>query len=116
MNTTIRALSRPVLGLLLASGIAAGALASSAKPAEAGVFVSVGVGGGYAPGYHWHRWHDGYGWHREWVRIGYAAPAYVYGPPVEPVYFYHGPRYHVRPYGWDRYHGWYGHRDHWDRR
>jgi hypothetical protein len=89
--------------MLLASGVATAAIAASAQPAQAGVVVSVGVGGGYAPGYHWYRWQDGYGWHRRWVPLGWVAP----------VAFRPGPFYPGRPVGYARpvywAHGWYGH-------
>ena len=51
----VQALPKLALGMLLASGVATAAIAASAQPAQAGVVVSVGVGGGYAPGYHWYR-------------------------------------------------------------
>jgi hypothetical protein len=120
MKTRLKAVSKALLGLFLASGIA-GAVAVSAQPAQAGVVVSVGVGGGYAAPYHWYRWHDQAGWHREWVRIGwvppaaYVGPAYAYGPgyadgptygygPSYPAYY--GPGYVRRDWDGDRHRDW----------
>jgi len=112
-------LPRAALGLLLAVGVATAAVAATAQPAQAGVVVSVGFGGGYAPGYRWYRWHDGYGWHRRWVPLGWAPPvaffpAPRYGYPVPVVYgrSYFAPRYagwyrYGRPYFAPRYAGWY---------
>jgi opacity protein-like surface antigen len=68
-------LPKLALGMLLASGITA-VVAADTQPAQAGVQVSVGIRGGYAPNYHWYRWHDGFGWHREWVPVGWIPPAY----------------------------------------
>ena len=132
MKTLLKALPKAALGLLVATGIA-GTVAASAQPAQAGVIVAVGFGGGYVapPPYHWHRWHDRDGWHRAWVRVGWAppvayvgpvyayAPSYAYGPgSYGPGYSgarYYGPRYapaYVGRHDWDRA----GYRDRdWDR-
>ena len=95
MKRLLLALPKISLGLLLATGVTA-AVAASALPAQAGVQVSVGIGGGYAPNYHWYNWRDNDGWHRRWVPIGWAppvsyeAPAYVYGPGyAQPEYRRH---------------------------
>jgi hypothetical protein len=121
-NSLIRSFGKAVAGVALLAGITTGVVASTAAPAQAGVVVSVGFGGGYAPApaYHWYRWHDGYGWHRQWVRAGWAPPvAYApapvfYGRPVygRPVYghAFAGPRYVDVHREW---HGdWHGDRDH----
>jgi hypothetical protein len=106
MNAFIRrSLPKWVFGLLLASGFAAGTLAASAQPAQAGVVVSIGfgnVGYGYAPApaYHWHRWHDGYGWHRRYVPVGWAPPPAFY-PPAYAVPVVYG-RPYPRPYAYAR--------------
>jgi hypothetical protein len=102
IHSRLRSLSQVALGVLLASGITAGAVAGSAQPAQAGVVVSVGFGGGYAPApaYHWYRWHDGYGWHRNWVPSGWAPPV-AYGPG--PAYYGYPVRVgYGRPYGYAR--------------
>ncbi len=117
------------LGLVFAAGLTTAAVMSEVAPAQAGVVVSVGIGGGYAPAYHWHRWHDGYGWHRRWVAVGWAPPAYyppapVYGFPAR-SYSYGAPVVYARPYAWGYrpypygygYHYAYGYHDarpgHW---
>jgi hypothetical protein len=111
MNSFARFLPKLALGVLLASGIT-GAVAASAQPAQAGVAVSIGIGGGYAPNYHWYRWHDGYGWHRRWVPLTWAPPvAYA---PVRPAYY--GPAYYRPGYvraGWGRSGYWVGGRYFW---
>ncbi len=119
-HSFFRLLPKVALGSLLALGITTGFAASNAQPAQAGVIVSVGFGGGYAPGYRWHRWHDGYGWHRAWVPLDWAPPvaiwpAAAYSRPVPVVYDrperfadygrpYFGRAYYGRPYdGRDSY-------------
>jgi hypothetical protein len=109
-----RLLPKVALGSLLALGLTTGFAASNPQPAQAGVVLSVGFGGGYAPGYHWHRWHDGYGWHRAWVPFGWAppvvlrpVPAYyrpvpvAYDRPERVTYYgrpYYGREYYGHPY------------------
>src|SRR5664279_6611975 len=95
MKRLLLALPKLSLGLLLATGVTA-ALAASAQPAQADVQVSVGIGGAYAPNYHWYNWRDNEGWHRRWVPVGWAppvsyeAPAYAYGPGyAQPEYRRH---------------------------
>jgi len=103
-NTLLRSVSKVAAGFLLLTGITTGVVATSAKPAEAGVVVSVGIGGGY----HWASWRDGYGWHRRWVPLGWAPPV-VYGGPAfyAPARFYPGPIvYGHPPYGGYRYGGY----------
>jgi hypothetical protein len=102
-RSIVQALPKIAFAVTLALGVATAAVAASAQPAQAGVFVAAGFGGGYAPGYHWHRWHDGAGWHRRWVRWGWAPPV-----AVAPAYF--APRFypeHPGPYGYP--HHWYRH-------
>jgi hypothetical protein len=116
MKTLIRSFGKAAAGVALLAGITSGVVAATSAPAQAGVVVSVGFGGGYAPAppYHWYRWHDGYGWHREWVRAGWAppvryAPAFYGGRPVHPEY---GRPYDARDRGWHDDRGWHGDRDH----
>lgn len=105
MNIIARALPKLVLALAVATGTA-GALAASAQPARAGVLVSVGVGA-YAPGYHWFGWRDRYGWHRRWVPIGWAPPAYAPYPAFA-YRAYPAPVVYARPVYWHR--DWIGRR------
>jgi hypothetical protein len=112
MKMLTRLVPKIILGLLLVGGTL-GVVTATAQPARAGVVVSVGFGAGYAPGYHWYRWHDGYGWHRRWAPLAWAPPV-AYGPPVAyaPIAVY-GPGY-VRPgYARPVFYGRYRYRPYW---
>jgi hypothetical protein len=100
MKALLQSLARPVLGLLLVSGVATAAVATNAQPAQAGVVVSVGFGVGYAPAYHRYYRH-----YRHYGPRFFAAPV-VYGPP--PAYVYSGPIGFGRPYYYAHYRPGYG--------
>ncbi len=123
-------ISKTVLSLMLASGVATAAVATSAQPAQAATFISAGGGisagvgvsigagfhtaGYYAPRYHWYRWHDGFGWHRRWVPLSWVAPI-AYGPPpaafypvrYERVRYYPVQVFYGRPGYWHDHWGWH---------
>jgi hypothetical protein len=103
MKALLHSLARPVLGLLLVSGVATGAVITNARPAQAGVVVSIGFGGGYAPAYHRYYRHVAY--YRHYGPPVWAAPV-VYGP--RPAYFYSGPFGYGRPYYYAHYRRGYG--------
>jgi hypothetical protein len=92
----MRSISKLIVSLALAAGVAGTAVVGSTQPAQAETFIGAGAGAGFGAGvhigfggeyaarYHWYRWHDGYGWHRRWVPIGWVAPV-AFAP--RPVYF-----------------------------
>ena len=124
MNALLKSLIRPAFGRLLVAGVATAAVATSAKPAQAGVVISVGVGFGgggygygYAPVYRPYPRHYAY-FHRRYVPAVWVAPypAYRYPAYRYPAYGYPAYGYPVygRPYhyGYARYgygynHGYY---------
>ncbi len=108
MNSLLKSLTRSAFGLLLVSGVATAAIATGAEPAQAGVVISVGIGGGgyaYAPAYRPYPRHFAYYHHRHYVPAIWAAPI-LYPGYGYPAYGY--PAYR-RPYnyGYARY--GYGH-------
>jgi hypothetical protein len=120
-------IAKATLSLLFASAVAIAGGAATARPAEAATFVSAGFGAsagvgvaihaGYAPRYHWYRWHDGFGWHRRWVPFGWVEPVAYAAPPRVFVDAAERPRYFAygRPGYWRDDRGWRDdHREHID--
>ena len=109
MKIWMRSYVRSAFCLLLASCVVTAAVATSVKPAEAGVVVSIGFGGGgYAPVYRPYPRQFAHVYHRRYVPAVWAppriCPAYGYPAYGYPAY---GPGYPVygRPHraGYARY-------------